>query len=63
MHDTAAVGRESESAQGRIWFLPSGAARGERNTHRAHGWVIAVSAAVLLWAVIGIIIAVVVSGR
>lgn len=61
MHDTASVGQESESRDGHIWFLPSGAASGPRNTHRVRGWAIAISAAVVLWGVIGVVIAALVS--
>ena len=56
MHETAAVGKESESVDGRIWFLPSGAARGKRNAHRLRGWAIAISAAVVLWGVVVLIV-------
>ena len=56
MHETTAVGQESGSADGRIWFLPSGVARGERNAHRFRGWAIAISVAVLLWGVIALVV-------
>ncbi len=61
MHETTAVGQESGSADARIWFLPSGVARGERNAHRFRGWAIAISVAVVLWGVIGVVIASLVS--
>ena len=56
MHETAAAGQETGSVGGRIWFLPSGTAKGERNAHRLRGWAIAVSAALLLWGVIALVI-------
>jgi len=54
MRETAAAGQETGSAGERVWFLPSGAARGARNQHRLRGWSIAVSAAILLWGVIAL---------
>ena len=61
MHETTAVGQDSGSSAGHIWFLPSGVARGERNAHRFRGWAIAISVAVVLWGVIGVVIASLVS--
>ena len=61
LQDTAAAGQDTGSVDDSIWFLPSGAARGERNTHRLRGWIIAVAAAVVLWAVIGIAVAAIIS--
>jgi len=57
MHETTAVGHESGHAAGHIWFLPTGVASGERNAHRFRGWAIAISVAVVLWGVIGVVIA------
>jgi len=56
VNDTAAAGQETGSVGERIWFLPAGAARGERNQHRLRGWAIAVSAAILLWGVIALVV-------
>jgi hypothetical protein len=53
---TAAAGQDTGSVGERIWFLPTGAARGERNQHRLRGWSIAISAAVLLWGVIALVV-------
>ena len=61
MHETASVGQESESAEGRIWFLPSGAARGARNAHRVRGWIIAIGAALVLWGLIAAAVVAIVS--
>lgn len=44
-----------------VWFLPAGAARGERNRHRARGWAIAVGVALAGWAVIAGVVALVVA--
>jgi len=60
MQDTAAAGQDTGSDDP-IWFLPTGAARGARNTHRARGWIIAVSAAVVLWAIVGLAVAAIIS--
>ena len=54
-HESAA-GQETPSAEGRVWFLPSGTAKGERNAHRLRGWAIAVSAALVIWGVIAVVV-------
>lgn len=56
MHDTAAAGQDTDSVGGRIWFLPTGAATGERNAHRLRGWAIAASVAILLWGVVVLVV-------
>jgi hypothetical protein len=60
MQDTAAAGQDTGSDHS-AWFLPAGAARGARNTHRVRGWVIAVTATLALWAIIGIAVAAIIS--
>lgn len=61
MQDTAAAGQDTGSVDETIWFLPTGAVRGTRNTHRVRGWIIAVAVAVALWAIIGIAVTAIIS--
>jgi hypothetical protein len=56
MHDTTSAGQETHSTGEPVWFIPTGAAQGERNAHRLRGWSIAVAAALLLWGVIALVV-------
>lgn len=60
VNDTATTGRDTDEHDS-VWYLPAGAARGERNRHRARGWAIAVGVALLGWGVIAGIVVLVVS--
>jgi hypothetical protein len=61
MHSTAAAGRDTTSSNEPVWFLPSGAAQGERNAHRARGWLIVVGASIVLWAAVAVAVVAIVS--
>jgi hypothetical protein len=61
VNNTAEAGHDTDSSNQPVWFMPTGAAHGERNSHRARGWLIVVGASVLLWAVIAIAVVAVVS--
>jgi hypothetical protein len=61
VHNTAAAGHDTDSTNQPVWFIPTGAAQGERNEHRARGWLIVVGASVILWAAIAIAVVAVVS--
>lgn len=50
MHDTATEGQTE--ADEPIWFLPAGAAEGERNEHRFRGWKVVVLASAAFWIVV-----------
>ena len=61
VHNTAAAGHDTDSTNQPVWFIPAGVAHGERNAHRARGWLIVVGASVILWAAIAIAVVAVVS--
>jgi hypothetical protein len=61
VRNTAAAGRDTDTPNHPVWFLPTGVAQGERNIHRARGWVVVLVASVVLWAAIAIAVVAVVS--
>jgi hypothetical protein len=61
MRDTAAAGHDTTSSDEPIWFLPAGAAQGERNAHRARGWLIVIGASIVLWAAVAVAVVAIVS--